>query len=220
MLIFWSESYQWHLMISGIIVFPSFTQRKTNRKHFCLRMPLRWHCNTMIDEMGSPYKTIPLHTAVRQLFLRNHQTRMHLFEFGAELATFFYSNIKLKEWLTRTCCILVAQSRLTLCNPMDSSIPTISVPHQLSKCAQVHVLCLGDTIQPSHPMALHLPSVFPSIRGFSNEWVAYISWQKYWRFSFSVSPPSEYSELISLKIDWFDLLAVKGTLRSFPQHHS
>ena len=70
-----------------------------------------------------------------------------------------------------------------------------------------------------HPLLL-LPSIFPSIRVFSNESVLHIRWPKYWSFSFSISPSNEYSELISLKIDWFDLLAVQGTLKSLFQHHS
>ena len=67
---------------------------------------------------------------------------------------------------------------------------------------------------------LLLPSIFPSIRDFSNESSVHIRWPKYWSFSFSISPSSEYSGLISLKIDWFDLLAVQGTFRSLLQHYS
>ena len=69
-----------------------------------------------------------------------------------------------------------------------------------------------------HPLLL--PLIFPSIRVFSNESVLHIRWPKYWSFSFSVSPSSEYSGLISFKIDWLDLLAVQGTLKSLLQHHS
>ena len=64
------------------------------------------------------------------------------------------------------------------------------------------------------------PSIFPSIRGFSNESVLHIRWPKHWSFSFSISPSNEYSELISFKIDWLDLLAVQETLKSLLQHHS
>ena len=67
---------------------------------------------------------------------------------------------------------------------------------------------------------LHLPSIFPSIRVFSNESVHCIRWPKYWSFSFSISPSNEYSGVISLRIDWLDLLAVQGTLKSLLQHHS
>ena len=67
---------------------------------------------------------------------------------------------------------------------------------------------------------LLLPSVFPSIRVFSNESAVHIRWPKYWSFSFSISPSNEYSGLISFRIDWFDLLAIQGTLKSLFQHHS
>ena len=67
---------------------------------------------------------------------------------------------------------------------------------------------------------LLLPSIFPSIRVFSNESALHISWRKYWNFSFSITPSNEYSGLISFRIDWFDLLAVQGTLKSLLQHHS
>ena len=70
-----------------------------------------------------------------------------------------------------------------------------------------------------HPLLL-LPSVFPSIRGFSNESALRIRWPKYWSFSFSISPSNEYSGLISFRMDWLDLLAVQGTLKSLLQHHS
>ena len=65
-----------------------------------------------------------------------------------------------------------------------------------------------------------LPSIFPSIRVFSSEWVLHIRWPKYWNFSFSISPSNKYSRLISFRIDWFDLLAVQGTLKSLLQHHN
>ena len=70
-----------------------------------------------------------------------------------------------------------------------------------------------------HPLLL-LPSIFPSIRVFSNELVLCIRWPKYWSFSFSISPSSEYSGLISFRMDWLDLLAIQGTLKSLLQHHS
>ena len=70
-----------------------------------------------------------------------------------------------------------------------------------------------------HPLLLP-PSIFPRIRVFSNESVTRIRWPKYWSFSFSISPSNEYSGLISLRIDWFDLLVVQGTLKSLLQHHS
>ena len=114
----------------------------------------------------------------------------------------------------------VAQSRLTLCDPVDCSTPGFPVHHQLPELAQTHVHQVGDAIQPSHPLSylLLLPSIFPSIRVFSNESALCISWPKNWSFSFSISPSNEYSGLIFLRIDWFDLLVVQGTLKSVLQH--
>ena len=88
--------------------------------------------------------------------------------------------------------------------------------------AQVHVHCIGDAIQPSHPLmpSLSSASIFSRIRDFFSESAVCISWPKYWSFSFSISSSNKYSEFISLKIDWFNLLAVWGTLRNLLQHHS
>ena len=92
----------------------------------------------------------------------------------------------------------------------------------LLELAQTPVHWVGDAIQPSHPLfSPSLPTFnFPSIRVFSNESVFCIRWPKYWSFGFNISPSNEYSGLISFRIDWFDLLAVQGTLKSFLQHHS
>ena len=105
----------------------------------------------------------------------------------------------------------VAQSCLTLCDPMDCSMPGFPIHHQLLELAQVHVHRIGDAIQPSYPLSSPRlpPSIFPSIRIFSNESVLCITWPEYWSFSFSISPSNEYSELISFRIDWLDLLAVQ-----------
>ena len=116
----------------------------------------------------------------------------------------------------------VTQPCATLCDPMDCSTPGLPVHHQLPELTQTHVHQVGDAIQPSHPLPSPSfpPSIFPSIKVFFNESVLYISWSKYWSFSFSSSPPNEYSGLISFMIDWLDLLAVQGTLKSLLQHHS
>ena len=118
--------------------------------------------------------------------------------------------------------ISAAQSCLTLCNPMDCSLPGLPVHHQLPGFTQTHVHRVGDAIQPSHPLPSPSPPAFnfPSIRVFSNESVLHIRWPKYWSFSFSISPSSEYSGLISFRMDWLDLLAIQGTLKSLLQHHS
>ena len=114
------------------------------------------------------------------------------------------------------------QSPPTLCDPMDHSMPGLPVYHQLPEFTQTHVHWVGDAIQPSHPQSslLLTPSIFPSIRVFSNESVLHIMWPKYWTFSFSISPSNEYSGLISFRMDWLDLLAAQGTLKSLLQHHS
>ena len=105
---------------------------------------------------------------------------------------------------------------------MDYSMPSLPVHHQLQEFTQTHVHPIADAIQPSHPCCplLLLPSIFPSIRVFSKESVLCIRWPKYWSFGFSISPSNEYSGLISFRMDWLDLLAVQGTLKSLLQHHS
>ena len=98
-------------------------------------------------------------------------------------------------------------------------MPVFPVLYYLLALAQTHVHWVGDAIQSFSPFLL-LPSIFPSIRVFSNELALHTRWPKYWSFSFSISPFNEYSGLISFGIDWFDLLAVQGTLKSLLQHHS
>ena len=117
----------------------------------------------------------------------------------------------------------VTQSCLALCNPMDCSMPGFPVHHQLPEFTQTHVHRVSGAIQPYHPLSppVFLPSVFPSVRVFSSESVLRIRWPKYWNFSFSsINPCNEYSGLISFVTDWFDLLAVQGTLKSLLQCHS
>ena len=112
----------------------------------------------------------------------------------------------------------VDQSCPALCEPTDCSTPSFPVHHQLLELAQTHVHQVGDAIhhlilcRPLH----FLPSIFPSIRLFSNESVPHIRWPKYWIFSFSISPSNEYSELLSFRMYWLNLLAVQGTLKSSP----
>ena len=101
---------------------------------------------------------------------------------------------------------------------MDCSTPGLLDHHQLPEFTQTHVHWVSDAIL--YLPLLLLPSIFPSIRVFSNESVLRIRWPKYWSFSFSISPSNEYSGLISFRMDWLDLLAVQGTLKSLLQHHS
>ena len=136
--------------------------------------------------------------------------------------------------IDKVCCIklyffissfqfsLVTQSCPTLCDPMGCSTPGFPVHHQLPELTQTHVHWVG---MPSNHLILCcplllLPSIFPSIRVFSIESVLRITWPKYWSFSFGISPSNEYSGLISSRMDWLELLAVQGTLKSLLQHHS
>ena len=102
---------------------------------------------------------------------------------------------------------------------MDCSTLGLPVRHQLLEFTQTHVHWVIDAIQPSHPLLLP-PSIFPSLRVFSNESVLHIRWPKSWSFNFSISSSNEYSGLISFRMDWLDLLVVQGTLKSLLQHYS
>ena len=113
-------------------------------------------------------------------------------------------------------------SRVQHCDPVDCSTQAslfFTISQSLHKPMPI------ESVMPSSHLILHrplllLPSVFPSIRVFSNELALHIRWPKYWSFSFSISPSNEYSGLISFRIDCFDLLAVQGTLKSLLQHHN
>ena len=115
----------------------------------------------------------------------------------------------------------VAQSCLILCSPINRSTPGLAVHHQLLEFTQTHVHRVGDAFQPSHPLSSPSPPIFnhSSIRVFSNESTLHMRWPKYWSFSFSISPSNEHPGLISFRMDWLDLLAVQGTLKSLLQHH-
>ena len=106
--------------------------------------------------------------------------------------------------------------------PKDCSMPGFPVHHQLPEFTQTHVRWVGNAIQPSHPLSSPSPPAFnlSKHQGLSTESVLCNRWPKYWSFHFSISPSSEYSGLISLRMDWLDLLAVQGTLKSLLQHHS
>ena len=116
----------------------------------------------------------------------------------------------------------VAQSCPTLCNPLNRSMLGLPVHHQLPEFTQ---LMSTESVMPSnnliicHPLFL-LPSIFPNIRVLSNESALHIRWPKYWSFSFNISPSNEHAGLISFRMDWLDLLAVQGILKSLLQHHS
>ena len=118
--------------------------------------------------------------------------------------------------------VQLSQSYPTLCNRMDCSTPGFPVYNQIPELAQTHVHRVSDVIRPSLPLSSPSSPAFnlSQHQGLSNESVLCIRWQKYWSFSFSISPPNEYSELISFRMDWLDCLAVQGTLKSLVQHHS
>ena len=103
---------------------------------------------------------------------------------------------------------------------MNHSMPDLPVHHQHPEFTQTHVYQVGDAIQPSHPLSSFSSPIPPSIRVFSNESTLPMRWPKYWNFSLSISPSSEHPGLISFRMDWLDLLAVQGTLKSLLQHHS
>ena len=116
----------------------------------------------------------------------------------------------------------VAQSYLTLCDPMIPSTPGLPVHHRLPEFTQTHIHLVDDAIQPSHP----LPSPSPPAlnlyqhQGLLHESALRMRWPKYWSFSFSMSPSNEHPGLISYRMNWLDLLAVQGTLKSLLQHHT
>ena len=116
----------------------------------------------------------------------------------------------------------VAQSCPTLCDPMNRSTPGLLVHHHLRSSLR---FTSKESVMPSshlilsHPLLL-LPTILPSIRVFSSESTLRMRWPKYWSFSFSIIPSKEIPGLISFRMDWLDLLAVQGTLKSLLQHHS
>ena len=116
----------------------------------------------------------------------------------------------------------VVQSCLILCDPMDCSTPGLPVHHQLLEFIQTHVHWVSDAIQRSHPLSSPSPPTFnlSQHQGLFKWSVLHIRWPKYWGFGFSISPASGYSGPISLRMDWLDLLAVQGTLKSLLQYHS
>ena len=140
-----------------------------------------------------------------------------------------YTSIKLLTFFSRISEMIfqvelssLAQSSQTLCNPMQHSMPGLPVHHQLPESTQTHVHWIGDAIQPSHPVIPFFSyfQSFPASGFFSNESTLHMRWPKYWSFSFRISPSSEYSGLISFRINCFDCFAVQRTLKSLLQHHN
>ena len=130
--------------------------------------------------------------------------------------------IRSQSWSFSICCCSVAKSCLTVWDPMDCNMlgfPVFTISWSLLKFLSIELVMPSNHLILCHPLLL-LPSIFPSIKVFSNESALRIKWSKYWSFSFTISPSDEYSGLISFRVDWFDLLAVQETLKSLLQHHS
>ena len=149
-----------------------------------------------------------------------HESRMY---FNKEDVVHIYNGI-FNSVSSITQSWSIAQSCLTLCDPMDCSMPGLPVYHQLPELAQTHVQSIQWVMSSNHLIlccTLFLPpSIFPSIRVFSKASVLCIRWPKHWSFGCNISPYNEYSGLISFRMDWLDLLADQGTLKSLLQHHS
>ena len=126
-------------------------------------------------------------------------------------------------FITTSCSAVssVAQSCPTLCDPMDCSTPGLPVHHQLPELTQTHIHRVSDAIQPSHPLFVPFsscPLSLPASESFPMSQL--MRWPRYWSFSFSIIPSKEIPGLISFRMDWLDLLAVQGTLKSLLQNHS
>ena len=127
-----------------------------------------------------------------------------------------------KTYIICCCCCSVVQSCPALCDPMDCACQaslSFTISRGLLKLMSIETMMPSNHLILCRPL-LFLLSIFPSIRVFSNESALCIRWPKYWSFSHSISPSNEYSGLISFRIDWFDLLAVQGTLKILLQQHS
>ena len=138
---------------------------------------------------------------------------------------FTCTRIKLNSYLTPYTFVVVVQSFshvwlfATLWTVACQASLSFTISRSMLKLMSIESVIPSNHLILCHPL-LHLPSIFPRIRVFSNESAFPIRWPKYWGFRFSISPSSEYSVLISFRIDWFDLLAVQGPLKSLLQHHS
>ena len=133
------------------------------------------------------------------------------------------------SFLGEESCLLLSETLLLSCSVLSNSATpwtaacqaslSFTISQSLLKLMSVKTVMSSSHLILCHALLL-LPSFFPSIRVFSNESVLCIRWPKYWNFSFSISPSNKYSGLIFFRINWFDLLAVQGTLKSLLQHHS
>ena len=135
--------------------------------------------------------------------------------------TLFFSMVLITQTLVQFSSVQ-SLSHVPLCDPMDCSMPGLRIHHQhpdLLKFMSIEWVMPSSHLILCHPLLL-LPSIPPSIKVFSNESTLRMRWPKYWSFSFSISLSNEHPGLISFRMDWLDLLAVQGTLKSLLQHHS
>ena len=138
------------------------------------------------------------------------------------LLNLFPSTILLSWKHQNLCCCSVIHLCLTLCDPMNCRMPcflSFTISWSLPKLMSIESLMPSNHFILYHPLLL-LPSIFPSIRVFSSKSALRIRWPNYWSFTFSISPSNEHSGLISFRMDWLDLLAIQGNLKSLLQHHS
>ena len=158
-------------------------------------------------------------------FMEDFKNRMHVknrFAFQSRVKNLFFNNSAYFDLALKVQFSSVNQLCLTLCIPMDCSMPgslSITDSQSLSKLMSIELVIPYNHLILCHPLLL-LPSIFPSIRVFWNESALCIRWLKYWSFSFNISPSNEHSGLISFRMDWLDLLAVQEPLESLLQHHS
>ena len=153
-----------------------------------------------------------------------HLAREQIHDVFSTWGLFIFHGRALSETLSSTCCCCcsIAKLCMTLCDPMDYSIPGFAIlttSWSLLRFMSIESGMLSNYLILCCPL-LFLPSIFPRIRVFSNESALHIRCPKHWSFTFSISPSNEYSELISFRMGWFDLTSVQGTLKSLLQHHS
>ena len=163
-----------------------------------------------LTSVGYEYNSLMVHTFFTTTFLGNSDENWPFPVLWATAWSSRFADIfnATPWWHYPFCCCSVTQYCPTICDTMNCSMWVFPVLHLLPKVAQTQVHSVSEAIQPPHPLLSPslLPSIFPSIRAFSNESALLIRWLKYW--SFSVSPSNEYAELISFRIDWFVILAV------------
>ena len=186
--------------------------RKSLLQHYGLKASILWCSAFFMVQLSHPYMATGKAIALTRLTFVD-KVMFLLFNMLSRLIIAFLlrSSVQFSS---------VAQLCLTLCDPMDCNMPGYPVHYRLLELVLIHFL---ELVMPSNHLSLgypllFLPSILPSIRVFSSESVLCIRWPKYWSFSFGISPSNEYPGLTSFRIDWLDLLAVQGTLKSLLQN--